>query len=422
MRALNGEKTMKKSILAAFALLALAAAGPAVAADAVKVGAILPLSGNSASAGQNAKVALEIAQDIVNNAHPELKNLPTAASAGLTKMGGAKLDLIFADHQGNPSEGQNQTLRLITQEHVAAIIGSYHSSVTFTATAVAERYGVPFIVGDSVAANITSRGFKWTFRVTPIASDFAKNYMEFLADLKKAGHPVNKIAIVYENTDYGTSVSGTVRTEAKSHGFDIVADIAYNANGADVSPQVLQLKEKKPDAIIFISYTADSILYMKTLKNLDYKPKVIIGDDAGFSDPAFIKAVGDLAQGAVDRSAWDIGPKDSTTWRINEMFKAKTGHDMDDTSARNMQALLVLADALNRAGSADPAKLQKALEATDLKRGQLMMGYNGVKFDATGQNILAATYLIQLFGDSYVAVWPAKAAQHKIEYPFKGWK
>lgn len=414
---------MKKWLLSASAaLIGLGLATAAGAADPIKIGVIMPLSGNSASAGQSSKAAMELAAEIVNTAHPELKNIPLAAGAGLPKLGGAKLDLIFADHQGNPSEGQNQTLRLITQEHVVAMVGSYHSSVTLTATAVAERYGIPFLVGDSVAANITSRGFKWTFRVTPVASDFANNYMEFLSDLKKAGHPMSNIAIVYENTDYGTSISGTVRAEAKSHGFNIVADIAYNANGADVSPQVLQLKEKNPDAVIFISYTADSILYMKTLKNLDYKPKTIIGDDAGFSDPSFIKGVGDLAQGMVDRSAWDIGPKDSTTWRINEMFKAKTGHDMDDTSARNMQGVLVLAYAINRAGSTDPAKIQKALQETDLKPGQLMMGYKGVKFDSTGQNVLAATYLIQLFGDKYIAVWPAKAAQHKIEYPFKGWK
>ena len=245
--------------------------------------------------------------------------------------------------------------------------------------------------------------------------------MEFMADLKKAGHPAATLAIVHENTDYGTSVGETVRDSAKAHGISVVADIPYNANGADVSPQVLQLKEKDPDAIVFISYTADAILYMKTMKNLGYKPKLVIADDAGFSDPAFITAVGDISQGIVNRSAWDVGPKDSATWHINEMFKAKTGQVMDDTSARGMQGMLVLADAINRAGSTKPEAIQKALQETDLKSDQLIMGFKGVKFDATGQNILAATYLIQLFGTDYIAVWPPKSAQHALEYPFKGW-
>ena len=413
---------MTRLSFAAAALFALALSSGAPAADNVKIGVIMPLSGNSASAGQSAVAAMELAAQIVNEPHPEMKNIPLAENAGLPNLGSAKLQLIVADHQGNPSEGQNQTLRLITQEHVAAMLGSYHSSVSFTATAVAERYGIPYVVGDSVAANITSRGFKWVFRTTPVASDFGNNYMEFLGDLKKAGHPATNVALVYENTDYGTSVATTLREAAQWHGVNIVADIAYNANGADVSPQVLQLKEKNPDAIIFVSYTADAILYMKTLKNLDYLPKLIIADDAGFSDPAFLKAVGNLAQGLVNRSAWDIGPEGSTTHLINEMYKKKTGRDLDDTSARDMQATLVLADAINRAGSTKPEAIQKALQETDLKPDQLIMGYKGVKFDQTGQNTLAATYLIQLIGDQYIAVWPAKSAHHELEYPLKGWK
>jgi len=414
---------MKKLMLFAGAVAAgFAFACGAMAADAVKIGVIMPLSGNSGNAGKSAVAALELAAQIINEPHPEMKNLPLAAGAGLPNLGGAKIELVVADHQGNPSEGQNQTLRLITQEHVVAMLGSYHSNVSFTATAVAERYSIPFIIGDSVAANITGRGFQWVFRTTPIASDFANNYMEFLSDLKKEGHPVSNIAVVYENTDYGTSVAGTVRDAAKSHGLNIVADITYNANGADVSPQVLQLKEKNPDAIIFISYTSDSILYMKTMKSLDYLPKVVIGDDSGFSDPAFITAVSDIAQGSINRSAWDVGPKGSTTYLINEMYTKKTGHGLDDTSGRNMQALFVLADAINRAGSTKPEAIQKALRETDLKPAQLMMGYKGVKFDQTGQNTLAATYLIQLFGKDYVAVWPASKAQRKLAYPFKGWK
>src|SRR5579875_1407193 len=181
-----------------------------MAADNVKIGVIMPLSGNSASAGQSAKAAIELAAQIVNEAHPELKNLPLAATAGLPNLGGAKTALLVADHQGNPSEGQNQTLRLITQEHVVAMLGSYQSNVSFTATAVAERYGIPFVVGDSVAANITGRGFKWVFRCTPIAPQLADTYMRFVEDMRSIGKQVRSIAIVNENTDYGTSVGDAI--------------------------------------------------------------------------------------------------------------------------------------------------------------------------------------------------------------------
>jgi branched-chain amino acid transport system substrate-binding protein len=302
-----------------------------------------------------------------------------------------------------------------------AMLGSYHSSVSLVATAVAERQGIPYLVADSVASNITGRGFKWTFRTTPIAPDFAKAYADFLTDLKKAGTKVDSIAIVNENTDYGTSVGAAIVQAAKTANIPVAAQIPYNANSPDVSAQVLQLKTLHPDVVIFVSYTADIILYFKTMKNLDYLPPIIIGDDAGFSDPSFIPNVGDLAQGAVNRSAFDIGKPGSNSYIVDQMFKQKYGRDLDDTSARWMQGFFVLVDAINRAGSTAPDKIQAALRDTDLKPDQLMIGYNGVKFDSTGQNTLASTFLVQLKGKEYVSVWPTDRATSKLELPMKGW-
>ena len=365
---------------------------------------------------------MELAIDIINNPHPELGQLTLAAGTGLPKLGGAKLKLVFADHQGNPSLAQQLALRLITQDRVHALFGAYQSSCSFTATAIAERHGIPFMVGESAAANITSRGFKWTFRGTPIATDYARTYMRFIADMKKRGVKIDSIALVNENTDYGTSVADTVEQAAKKDNVRVAIRIPYSASTTDVTAQVLQLKEKNPNLIIFISYTADSILYIKTLRNLNYLPPMVLGDDSGFSDPSFVPAIADIGQGLMNRSAWAIGKPGSTTYKINEMYKAKTGRDLDDTSARDMQSFFALADGLNRAGSTDPEKIRVALTQTDLKPDQIMMGYEGVRFDKTGQNILAATYLIQLRGKKYELVWPDNAATAKLTWPMKGWK
>jgi branched-chain amino acid transport system substrate-binding protein len=278
------------------------------------------------------------------------------------------------------------------------------------------------MVGESAALNITGRGFKWVFRGTPIASDYAATYMRFFDDMKKQGKKVASTAIVNENTDYGTSVADSIEAAAKKNNVPVAIRIPYSASSTDVSAQVLQLKEKQPDVVIFISYTSDSILYMKSMKNLDYLPPMVIGDDTGFSDPSFIPAVADIAQGAMNRSAWDIGKPDSTTYKINEMYKAKTGRDLDDTSGRNMQSFFVLAEAIDRAGSTDAEKIRVALTQTNLTPDQLMMGYNGVKFDETGQNIFASTYLIQLKGKQYQLVWPERAAAAKLDWPMLGWK
>ncbi|MEA2739704.1 MAG: branched-chain amino acid transport system substrate-binding protein, partial [Acetobacteraceae bacterium] len=378
--------------------------------------------GNSAASGGEAKAAIEVAADIINTGHPELKGLTVGTAPGLKGLGGAKIEPVFVDHRGDPSMAQSLALKLITGDKVAALTGAYHSSAAMTATAVAERYGVPFVVSDSVAANITARGFKFTFRVTPIATNFADSYMRFLLDQKKAGRRVDDVAIVNEYTDYGSSVGDAIAAEAKKMGLPVSIRVPYSANGADVSAQVLQLKEKNPSVALFVSYASDAILFLRTMKTLDYLPPMIIGDSAGFSDPAFLPAVGGLAKGLVNRSVWSKGPEGSLSAGVNALYQAKTGNEIGDVSGRCLQAFFVLADALDRAGSTDPVKLQAALKATAMPRSAMIVGYRGVRFDDTGQNIESATYLTQLQGKDYVTIWPDDAAVAKVTWPMTGWR
>lgn len=409
------------SLLSAAPVLGLTSRARA-APSPVKIGVLFPLTGNSATAGQECKAAVEVGAQIVNTAYPQLAGLALGSTAGLPNLGGARIEPIFVDHRGDPALAQTEALRLIVQQHAAALIGSYQSSTAMTATAVAERYGIPFVVSDSVAANITGRGFKWTFRVTPIAPSFGDTYMRFLQQVKQGGRPVNSVAIVSENTDYGTSVGDAIAAATKSYGIPLAIRIRYAANSPDLTSAVLQLKSANPTVAIFVSYTADAILYLKTMKTLDYTPPMIIGDSAGFSDPSFIKSVGDMAQGLLNRSAWSLGKPDGLAARVNTIFKAKTGFDIDDTSGRVLEAFFVLADAINAAGSTEPAKLQAALHATDLKPDQIIVGYRGVRFDETGQNVLAATYITQMQGRAYKTVWPESASVAKLEWPMRAWR
>jgi len=408
--------------LAAAAIVMGLASSALAQQKTVKIGAVFPLSGNAASAGVHAKAAIEVALDIINNAHPELGNFPLAKNAGLAGLGGAKLEVVFADNQGSPATGQNQALRLITEEKVVALTGAYQSGITLTASAIAEKYGIPFVNGESVASNLTERGFKWFFRTTPIATDFAKVYYDFFTEMKAAGAKTDNIAVVHDTTEYGVSVANTLAATFKEKGHPIAQDVAYTTNATDVQSQVLQLKDKKPDIVIMISYTSDAILFAKTMQALDYKPPMLLADDSGYSDPSFIKAVGKISQGVFNRSSWSVGPAGSPTAVIAKLYKEKSGDEVDDTAARQMQAFFVLADAIDRAGSTEPAKIQAALKATDLKPDQLMIGYKGVKFDDKGQNVLASGLIIQLQdGENYVAVFPKANAVRPPVMPFKGW-
>ena len=118
------------------ALLALGTAQNGLAQQSVKVGAIYPLSGNAASAGGFSKAAIELAVDLVNHGNPDLKDVPLADGKGLPRLGGAKIEVIFADNQGTPAAGQNHALRLISEEKVVALIGAYQSGFTVSTSAI----------------------------------------------------------------------------------------------------------------------------------------------------------------------------------------------------------------------------------------------------------------------------------------------
>jgi len=417
-------KVLRRTLFAGAALASLGVTGTASAQGAtVKIGAVYPLSGNSASTGNYAKMALEMAADLVNNGNPELgKIFPLAKGGGLSGLGGAKVQIIVADNQGTPAAGQNQTLRLITEEKVVAMIGAFQSGITMTASAVAEKYGIPFLNAESSAASLTERGFKWFFRTTPVSTDFAKAYSIFLKEQIAAGQKAGSIALVHENTEYGNSTASAIADLFGKEGLKVTMNVSYSANSTDVQPQVLQLKEKNPDVVIFISYTSDAILYSKTMKELNWKPAIMIADDGGFNDPAFVKAMGSVTEGLISRSVFAEGKPGSIPAICDALYKKKTGGDgLDDVSARALQGIFTLLDAINRAGSTDPGKIRDALRATNTPPDQLLAGYSGVKFDETGQNILASTLVMQLRNSQYVAVWPPARATEKLILPYKGW-
>ncbi|HWD60187.1 MAG TPA: ABC transporter substrate-binding protein [Stellaceae bacterium] len=407
---------MTRALARLAAVLLGAMTAPACAANTVTIGAIYPFARDPA-----AHAALEVAAEVINTPHDGLAALPLGAGQGLPALGGAKIAVDFADDLDNPSAAEAQALRLAGGGHVAALIGGGGTAATLAAARVAERHRMPFLTPDDAAPSLAGRGFGFVFRLAPLAAGNAKVFAELLGAAKAAGTRVATVALVFEDSAFGHAEAGALRDTLTAAGF-ATADIAYAGGAADLSAPVAALKERNPDAVIFVSRAADAILFAKTMQNAGYKAPIEIGDDAGFSDPVFVAAVGNLMQGLIGRSVWRLGKPDSPAAIVNGLYKAKTGRDLDAASAQIIEGLLVLADAINRAGSTDSAAIQAALRRTDLKRDQLIVGYDSVAFDASGQNTLAATYLTQLQDKHYVTIWPADQADAKLALPFKGWE
>jgi branched-chain amino acid transport system substrate-binding protein len=405
---------MKKKLIVSVAAVCLALSfGQAAVAQqkVVRIGAIYPLTGALASTGTEIKAAIEVAEDIVNHPHPELAGIPLAAASGLPNLGGAKIEVVFADSQGKPEIGLSDAQRLIDEDKVVALTGAYQSAVTKTASRVAEQRGIPYLNGESSSPDLTERGYKWFFRTTPNDNTFVDNMMQFLDGIKKV--PTQKIAVVYENTDFGVNTYKAVETYAQKYHRQIVANIAYAAGSASVSVEVQKLAAAKPDVAIFASYTSDAMLFVRTMRENKYAPPVMLANDAGFIDSRFVQEVGPQVQGVLTRDVWgnDLYSSKPAIKTVNDLYKAKTGKDLNGNTARSLQAVLVLADAINRAKSTDPEAIRKALIATDLAESQVVMPWAGVKFDSTGQNTEGSGLILELKGSGYKTVWPVRYKQ-----------
>lgn len=414
--------SVSRLLIAISCVLGVAAASPALAQ--VKVGALYPLSGQVAKSGEDTVNAIKLAVEIVNGKYPGMK-LPLAASEGLPNLGGAKIQLIVSDHQGNPEIGAAEAERLITQEKVVALIGAFHSSVAATSSQVAERLGVPYISGESEATTLTERGFKWFFRTTPSSRTQARDFFTFLRDVNKSRKAnVRTIAVVHENTLWGQEFSKSVEGFMKDYPeFKLVADIAYQQGTADVTSEVQKIAARKPDVIFHASYDAEAILFARTYKQYNVNPKGIMAIGAAFGSSAFRNALGKDADYFLVRDHWsrDLAKSNPQIAEVAKLYRERYKKDMDGTPARAFTAMMVLADAINRAGSTDPEKIRAALAATDLKPDQLIMPWDGVKFDSNGQNQLTKGIFIQALDGTPRLVWPADMADAKLVWPRPAW-
>jgi branched-chain amino acid transport system substrate-binding protein len=399
-------------LVAASALLF--AAGSARAADDVLIGAVYPLTGGSSQAGLDAKTALMTEAEIINGHH----NIPglLGQGGGLAHLGGAKIKLIFADHQGDPQKARAEAERLITQEHVVAIIGSYQRSTGATISQVADRYEIPYLSADNSSPTITRRGLKWIFRTTPHDEMFSMVMFDFMKDMgAKTGHPVKTISVIYEDTLFGSDSSAIQKKLAEAAGIKVVGDIRYRASSPSLSTEVQRLQAANADMVLPTSYTSDAILMVKGMNDLGYKPAGMLAQDAGFIEPNFLTAVGPLAEGIYSRSSYspDAAASRPEIAPVDAMYKAASGKDLNDASAREIVGLQVLADAIDRAGSTKPEDIRKALIATDIPGDQTLMPWKGIKFDETGQNILGTPVIMQVKDGAYHTVWPDDVATNK---------
>jgi branched-chain amino acid transport system substrate-binding protein len=411
--------TRRNVLLGATSVAAFAPFGAHAQASEVVIGVLYPLSGANAQIGVDAQHAYATAADVINNKHD--LDVPLAKDTGLPGLGGAKVRLVFADHQGDPQKGRAEAERLITQEKVSAVIGSYQSAVAVTISQVCERYQTPFISADNSSPSLHRRGLKYYFRAAAHDEMFSQAMFDFFDVMKKKGTKIETLALFHEDTIFGTDSANAQIKLANERGYKIVSDIKYRANSPSLSAEVQQLKAANADVLMPSSYTTDGILLVKTMAELGYKPNAIVAQDAGFSEKALYDAVGDKLEGVISRGSFslDLATKRPMVGTINAMYKARSGKDFNDLTSRQFMGLIVMAEAINRAKSTDGEKIREALAATDIPGEKTIMPWKRVKFDDMGQNNDADPVLLQYVGGKFVTIFPAQAAIAEAIWPMK---
>ncbi len=398
-------------------------AGLVQAQEPIPIGVVYPLTGALARIGASIKNAVELAAEIVNTPFPDLE-LPLAGGAGLPKLRGAKLKLIWADSKGDPATGRAETERLIERDRVVAVLGAYQSAVTATASLAAEAKDVPFLNPESSSPKLTERNFKWFFRTGPHDVTFTKLFFDMMDDLKKRGQKISRIAILSEDTEFGATATGVEKAFAQRYNYEVVAQELYTSPPASLEAELLRIRRINPDVLFGQNYIVDAIMIIRTLKEMRWFPPAIVVHDAGWVIPDFLKTVGDDGNYILTRVSWALGmaKRKPLVSKVNELYKKRYGTDMDETNARSFTGLFALAAAINQAGSLKAEAIRDALQNLAIPGRQLIMPWDGIAFDFRGQNKYAAGVMAQILNKEYKVVWPFSLAEADIVWPTPVWE
>jgi branched-chain amino acid transport system substrate-binding protein len=387
----------------------------------IPIGAIYPLTGAVADSGQRCKWAAETAADLINNAHPGI-TLPLAQSAGLPNLGGAKVKLITADSQGNPAMGKAEAERLINQNKIVGLLGAYNSGVSKAMSIVAERAGVPLVNGSSSSTELHKQGFKTFFRTYSYDEVETKALFDAVKEADtKLGTKNKTYAIAAMVGEYGKTMADWLEVWGKRYGYKLVERVDHKFGATDLSSSVLKLKAANPDVIFHATLLSDYLLFMKTYKEMNFLPQAIMAPCSGFQDPGLIKQGGENANYLLGTQIFylDRIAKTPNLKYINDIYRQKSKSDLDGVVIGELEAMLVLVDAINRAGSTDGKAIIQALHKTDIKWDIDVFG--GVKFTEEGQNSLVKVVISQIIDGKHLTVFPLEVASQKAIWPMPSW-
>ena len=371
----------------------------------VKVGFIWPLTGGSATIGQQHNDGALMAIDEIN------------ANGGIKSLGGAKIVPVVTDSESLPDVGATQAERLITNENVPIFTGCYNSAVCLPVAEVAERYETPFISQGGVANAVTESGYKWVVRVNNKATYDVEEMLRGI-DLisEENGIEVKTYALIYESTDWGSDNAKIWKEFADERGWECVLDEPVTVGQSDMSSQVMKIKAANPDVVNVSFYTPEMIVFSKAMTANKCNPPLGIWSVGGGSqDPAYFEAVepNEYEYNFVQED-WNVSMPYLYDWaaELNEKVIAEKGYNLNSFFAQGWTAAYVVYQALEAAGSLDKAAINEAMHGLNITLSEddhtILSGYPAIEFDENGQNIHSTGTIIQYQDGVQIAISPAE--------------
>jgi len=396
-------KTVSLRLLAALAMVAILCC-PILAAeskgDPIKIGAVIPLTGELAKFGEMQKNSFLMALEEINRA------------GGVR---GRKLELIIEDDSGKPEVGRSAVEKLISRDQIVVLAGGYSSSVTYGMAAVAQQRKIPFVTHTGAADNITEMGWDYVFRINQPAGEYFKGLLSFLGEVVKPKTAV----VIHENTLFGQSQGKSFAEACQPLGCKVLFRDSYESGAVDFKPLVTKMKAANPDLVYAVSYVMDAALLIRQSKELDFNPKLFAGGGGGFSIPELVKNAGDAAEYVFCATLWSENLPFPGAREYYENYKERYKDIPQFQGAQAYVALFVITDAMKRAADVTPAAIREALTKTDMNTM-----YGPVKFISYGkktqQNSLP-TYLGQWQKQRFENVWPKEMATKPFIYPVPPW-
>ena len=345
-----------------------------------------------------------------------MKNSFEMALETINQQGGIKgrpLKLVYANDQGKPKPGEKVIVELVEKSGAVMLVGAYQSSNTIFMARMADKLDRPLLVSTAADDRITQRKWKNVYRLNPPAKGYTNGLEDFF--LKKI--KPKSMAIVYENSPYGTSGAMRMMWFCRGNDIDLRAIEPYHKER--LTPDyfkriVARLQESSPDVIYMVSYLKDGAMLVKNIRDVKLN-SLLCGGAGGFTSPKFIIAAGASADHLLTATLWTACLQYPGTKEYYDQYTEKFGSSPDYHGAEAYSALLVAADALKRADSYSPASIRAALDQTDL-----MTPFGPVKFESyekfERQNRLP-TQVLQIINGKFECVWPQEHASANFAVP-----